>query len=432
MTSVLPSILLIALLLVALVRLPALHPIQLYSAPWAAATTLYAFKLLPYRSLSWFTAAFICGAALAFSLGTLAGDRVLRRFSSHETPSTSPAFRPRAVRLAALTTLIIGGLLFTAFLAQTVARFGITDTLLVSRGVRQTLIGGAAPRSFAYVRFAFPAVVLCSLAAALATNPAGRRRWILASACAAGSLYFSTSRGLVVDALIMVGVIQLSASGRARIGTRSAALASAIAMSAVIIFVGVGVLGGHTFTRSGIGSFSNFFSRHPVTSMLALPYQDISAPVVALDVRLANSTTWGRAHGCSTFWLECRLARDVGLSTDQEPLQSPFTGSPLPWNAYTFLDTFLVDGGKALAIVLVAIMGTLIGMVWSLSRKGIGYATILYAFSVPVLVFSYRQNLLDTFASAALGTIVLLWAAERLSRPQGIRREPAARRLVEA
>ncbi len=430
MSSVLPSIVLIAVFVVAVVRLPALHPIQVYSAPWAVATTLYALKLLPYRSLSWLTAAFICGAALAFSLATLTGERLARRFSSRE-PSSSPAFSPSAVRIAASVTLVLGGVLFMMFFAQTAARFGVVNTLLVSRSVRQTLIAGAAPRSFAYVRLAFPAVTLCSLAAALAPDPAGRHRWLLACACATGSLYFSTSRGLVVDALIMAVVIQLIASGRVTVGARSATIVAAVALSAVIIFVGVGVLGGHTFTRSGIGSFDNFFVRHPAISVLALPYQDTSAPVVGLDIRLADSTTWGRAYGCATFELECRLARDAGLSTDEEPLQPPFTASPLPWNAYTFLDTFLVDGGKALAMMLVAVMGVLIGLVWSFARKGMGYGTILYAFSVPVLVFSYRQNLLDTFAFAALGSVVLLWAAARVRRPHWIRCEPAARRLAE-
>lgn len=82
-------------------------------------------------------------------------------------------------------------------------------------------------------------------------------------------------------------------------------------------------------------------------------------------------------------------------------------------------------------MMLVAVMGVLIGLVWSFARKGMGYGTILYAFSVPVLVFSYRQNLLDTFAFAALGSVVLLWAAARVRRPHWIRCEPAARRLAE-
>jgi hypothetical protein len=419
MSSVVPSVFLVVLLAAALVRLPPLHPIQIYSASWAVATTLYALKLLPYRELSWLTVAVICGSALVFSAAALAGERRGSRTWSNARPngakSASPAAHAAAARYAAWAALLFGAPLFLAFLAQTASRFGLADTLLVAKGIRSALVSQSPSRLLLYERLAFPAVALWSLAAALAISPAARRRCLLGCVCAAGSLYFSTGRELLVNALIIAVMIQLTMTERRLAGRRMAMIMAVLASCAVVAYVGIGALGGHTFNRSGIWTFDNFFARHHAASVLALPYEDVSAPIAALDRRVAFSSTWGRAYGCATAVRECALLQDVGLNVDRSPPAPPFTGPPLPWNAYTYLDDFLLDGGRALAWLLVAFTGFLAGLAWSFARLRNHYGVIAYAFSVPALIFSYRQNLLDNFLLDALTAMGLLWVSTKIA-----------------
>jgi hypothetical protein len=93
----------------------------------------------------------------------------------------------------------------------------------------------------------------------------------------------------------------------------------------------------------------------------------------------------------------------------------PFTKSPLQWNGYTFLDRFLIDGGTALALVLVAATGLLAGYLWSRARAGATLAIVIYAASVPSLVFAYRQNLLAQATVVAVIGVALLFLARALS-----------------
>lgn len=439
MSSIAPSVFFVALLTVALVRLPPLHPIQVYSAPWTVATILYALKLLPYRELTWLTVVVICGSALVFSAAALAGERLgSRAWSYKRSPddarspaagtSSSVAYAV-AARHAAWAAMLLGAPLFLAYLVQTTARFGPVDTLLVAKGVRSALVSQPPLRALLYERLAFPAAALWSLAAALAIDPAARRRCLIGWGCAAGSLYFSTGRELLVNALIIAVIVSLTIGKRGLAGRRIAAILAVLAVSAMVVFVGVGALGGHTFNNSGISTFDNFFARHHAVSALALPYEDLSAPIAALDRRVALASTWGRTYGCATAARECALLQDMGLPIDRSPPAPPFTGSPLPWNAYTYLDDFLLDGGKALMWLLVAFTGALAGLAWSLSRLRNHYGVIAYAFVVPVLIFSYRQNLLDNFLLDALTAMALLWVSTRFalrSRQSLTRRSPGA------
>lgn len=413
-----PSIFFVVLLVAAVICLSPLHPIQMYSAPWAVATTLYALRLLPYRALSWSAVALICGSALVFSAAVLASERVGSRWWSRVKSNGSDSVLPgraAAANYAAWAALLLGTPLFLVFLAQTASRFGLTGTLLDSKSIRAALVSQPPPRSSLYEFLAFPAVALWSLSAALASNPAAKRRYLLASACAAGSLYFLTGRELLVNAVIVAVVIQLLISERAVDGRHIAMTLGAFASCAVVIFVGIGALGGHTFNTSGIETFGNVFARHQSVSALALPYEDVSAPIAALDVRLHVSSTWGGMYGCATAAHECALLHDVGLNVKKAPPAPPFTGIPLPWNAYTYLDDFLLDGGRALTLALVGLSGLLTGLVWSFARRHNRYGVIAYAFIVPVLVFSYRQNLIDTFFLYALVAIALLWVSARFA-----------------
>jgi oligosaccharide repeat unit polymerase len=426
MRSVLPSLVLLTIFMVALIRLPPLHPIQIWSASWTLALMLYALRLIPYRNLSWLTVVLICGGTLSFALGTLAGEGIGRRIFSRDMRPPPQTLAPTAVRLAARASLLIGAVLLAVFLGQLTLRYGLVSTLRVSRPVRLALVSGAAPKSFLYARFAIVAAGLCSLAAVLAVDRASRRRWLLACACAISSLYFSTGRQLIVNALIVAVVVFVLASGRSIVRGRLISVTSRLALLTLVIFVGVGAVIGNTYQTNAESKFNNVFSRHAAISWLAPAYAHASAPIPALDIAVKVSSTWGRAYGCATAAFECRMLRHVGLNVDEEPPAPPFTQAPLPWNAYTFLGTLLNDGGTALLLVLVALCGSLIGVLWSLHRSGNAYGTILYAFSVPALVWAYRQNLLDAEAGAAFLAIGLVWATTRAYRSSRLLRLLAA------
>ncbi|MGH2912829.1 MAG: O-antigen polymerase, partial [Solirubrobacteraceae bacterium] len=407
MSSIVPSLFFLSLLVVSLLALPAFHPIQLYSAPWAAATTLYALKLLPYKTLSWSSVTFMCGAATVFAGTSLLGERILARTRrAHDAvalPNADPRAPLLAARGAAWTATLLGAPLFLVFLAQTASRFGVTDTLLVAKGIRDALVAEGPPRSVLYERLAFPATALWSLAAALTPTTRERRLCLLGCACAVLSLYFSTGRELVVNAVLIAVAIQVALRSP-RSSSSMVKAATAVALGAVVLFVAVGALGGHTFRKSGIWTFDNFFSRHEAFSAFALPYEDLSAPIVAFDLRLRDAGTWGRTDGCSIAARECSLLRELGARVQRPPAAPPFTGPPLQWNAYTYLDAFLLDGGRALVILPVALLGLFVGIAWGAVRRRSYYGILAYAFCVPILVFSYRQNLLDEFLLDALTT----------------------------
>jgi oligosaccharide repeat unit polymerase len=424
--SVLPSLVLLTIFVVALVRLPPLHPIQIWSASWALALMLYALRLLPYRGLSWLTVVLICASTISFALGALAGEWVGRHIFLCRVQPRPQTLAPAVVRLAARTSLLAGAALLAVFLAQLTLRYGLVSTLRVSRPVRLTLVSGSAPKSLLYSRFAIVAAALCSLSALLAVDRASRRRWLLACACAIGSLYFSTGRQLIVNALIVSVVVFVLAPGRPSVRRRLISVAARLALLTLVIFVGVGAVIGNTYQTNAESKFDNVFSRHTAISWLAPAYAHASAPIPALDIAVDVSSTWGHVYGCATAAFECRMLRHVGLNVDEEPPAPPFTKPPLPWNAYTFLGTLLDDGGTALVLVLVALCGSLIGVLWSLHRSGSMYCTIAYAFSVPAMVWAYRQNLLDVEADAAFIAVGLVWAFTRAYRSSRLPRLLAA------
>jgi oligosaccharide repeat unit polymerase len=376
---------------------------------------MYALKLLPYRNVSWLTVAFICGSTLAFSIGALTAERIyLAAMKKHRYPDTSRALPPSAVRLAARASLLTGSILLAVFLVQLTRRYGIGNVVRVSETVRQSLVSGSAPKSFLYSEFALVAAALCSLSAALAANHRSRQRWLLACALAVGSLYFSTARQLIVNAIIIAVLIYAFAGGLPNMTRRLGVLIATVAVVTLAIFLGVGALIGNTYHTNDVSRFDNFFSRNPSISWLAPAYVDASAPIPALDIAVKVASTWGRTHGCATAPFECRELRHVSLDLERQPLAPPFTRSPLPWNAYTYIGTLLVDGGTGLVLLLVGLSGLLVGMVWASYRDNRRYGALAYAFLVPALVWAYRQNLLDVEVDAAVLAVGLAWVSVRV------------------
>jgi hypothetical protein len=422
LSSILPAVFTGLVFLVALRRLPLLHPVQLWAGSWAVSTVLYALRLLPYRSLSWLTAGLICGSVAAFAAAAPLGARIARRRRiAHGVREDA-----KAVALAAWLSLALLAVTLAAFVSQLISRFGVTRALRITTEVKVYLSSAEAPLSGGYVEVAVAAAALCALAGVLAGAGPSRRRWLIGAIACAATAYFSTSRGFIAVALIAgltaLGVAGVSVNRRALL-----AMLLAAGVAILALFFGLGAVIGKTYDNSTIGQFDNFFSRHPAASSLALPYQDMTAGIPALDLLVANSTTWGRAHGCATAPIACGVVRKLGVPAVRVPVAAPFTRAPLQWNAYTFLDRFLIDAGTALALVLVAITGAGGGYLWARARAGSTAAVLVYAISAPALVFAYRQNLIElVFLASVLGAC-LLFAGRLLSRS----RTSFARRRVQ-
>jgi hypothetical protein len=409
LSSILPAVFTGIAFLLAIRRLPALHPVQLWTGSWAVATVLYALRLLPYRSLSWLTAGLICGAVVAFAVGVPLGAGIARR----RQVSRGARQEAEMVVLAAWLSIALLAVTLAAFLAQLISRYGVIDVLRISPEVKYYLSGGQGPFTGTYVDVALAATTFCALAAALANARRLRRRWLVAATACAGTVYFSTSRGFIVVALI-AGLSVLVVAGMNVDRRRIAAVSLAAGLVILAMFIGLGALLGKTYGNSTIGEFDNFFSRHPVARAFALPYQDLSASIPALDLLVDASPTWGVAHGCATAPIPCGALRKLGVPTLRVPVAGPFTKPPLQWNAYTFLDRFLIDGGTALTLVLVAITGVLAGYFWARAQAGSTVGIIIYAISVPALVSAYRQNLLEVVLLASLLGVGLLLLARLL------------------
>ncbi len=411
MSSILPAVFTGLAFVLALLRLPLLHPIQLWSGSWAVSTSLYALRLLPYRDLSWLTAGLICGSVVVFAAATALGGRLARRGrASSATREDAPA-----LELAALLSLGLLAISLAIFLAHLISRFGVTHALRITAEVKVYLASAEAPLSGTYVEVAVAGAALCALTGARAVTVAARRRWFVATIACAASAYFSTSRGFIaiglIAALTAVGLAGVSVSRR---GALTMGLTAAVTI--LTLFFGLGAVIGKTYGSSGIGQFDNFFSRNPALSSLALPYEDLTAGIPALDLLVRDSTTWGRAHGCATAPIACGVVRKLGVPAVRVPVTAPFTRAPLQWNAYTFLDRFLIDAGTALSLVLVAITGALAGFLWARARAGRTIAILLYAISAPALVFAYRQNLIELVLLAGVVAVALLLLARVLSR----------------
>jgi hypothetical protein len=421
LSSVLPAAFTGIVFLVALRRLPPLHPVQVWTGSWAVATVLYAFRLLPYRSLSWLTAGLICGAVVTFAVGAFLGARLARQ----RQVSRAARSQVESIELAAWLSIGLLAVTLTAFLVQLISRYGVVHVLRITPEVKLYLSSGAGPLSGIYVDVAVAATVICALAAALADARGPRRRWLAATAACAGTVYFSTSRGFIVVAAIS-GLAALVVASRSVNPRRLAAVSLAGGLVILIMFIGLGTLLGKTYANSTIGNFDNFFSRNPAVSSLALPYQDLTAGIPALDLLVGASPTWGSAHGCATAPIACGVVRKLGVPAVRVPVAGPFTEAPMPWNAYTFLDRFLIDGGTALALVLVVITGVLAGYFWARARAGSATGIIIYAISVPALVAAYRQNLLELVFLASLVGIGLLVLARLLLRCRSLLRQRLA------
>jgi hypothetical protein len=376
----------LALAGVTLARLPALHPAQLWAMPWAIATFLYSLRLLPYEAIDPPTAILAAGAGAAFCGGTVLGSRV-----SQKPVATDPGHADRG-RIALATTgcLLLAAVMFIAFLGEVATNVGVHDALTGSVRVREAIGTGEFS---ATIKYTYPAIAAAMLAALAAGRSADRLRfwWWIASLAAIGSLYFSTGRSTILLAAIGAIVTYVLASGTriskpALLGGTYCAIALALAGH-----VAIGSLQDRPTVESSATEVPSPL-RGTDAQVLILPYEYASAPIAALNERVAAADLVGGANGCATLRVLCRGLNRVNLVDGGRSTPAlGFTAKPLPWNTYTALDLPLDDGGIILSLPMIALTGLAVGCLWGIARRGQVLGIILYALAAAATVYSIVQ-----------------------------------------
>ena len=397
--------------LLALRRLPPLHPAQLWILPWSVASMLYALRLLPYRPLSASALFLILGGSVAFMTAAWAAGRPAgRRLPAGQKTSAeiSRAEYPVVSRAAALL-LPLAAVWLGAFMVQVSLRFGLKAAFVSSADVRLGLGAGALSLTIKYVYASFAAALVCGFAGALAGSPRARIHWLLAAAACVLSTYFTTGRSNLVTAALLAGlpfaVVHRDALTLPRLLGATAATA-VLVLGALLI--GGGIIG-KTFSNSELATIQTPFTGHSWSEQLALPYEYATAPIAAFNELDAIAPTWGRTAGCATLSAGCSVLSALGLPAHAEPPIRAFTGPPLPWNTYTALDSLLIDGGPALVIPFAAILGLITGRAWRVAVTLTPLGIIFYSMLATATLFSSVQN--NFFASHLLGAMVLAAAA---------------------
>ena len=425
MASIVLAAALVGLATFSVVRLPFLHPLQLWSVPWALATGLFALHLLPYRPLSVSTAALIAVCTACFALGLVLAAKLRPGAVAAGVLRIMPRNHsdPRAVELAAALACLLTFVGLALFLAELVARFGLKDALVSSADVRVALSNGAAAVTIKYLYAGYAAAALCGVAAALVDDSRRRRWWLGLGAIAVAAQYFNTGRSNVVLAAIVL-IVAESVARRRRPPARIIAAGSAALVAFLLgIFTVGGAIIGKTLDNSPLRTVASPLTEHELLRPLALPYLYATAPIPALDVQAAVAASTDHAFGCATLSVLCRIGARAGLDVAPEPAIRPFTGRPLPWNTYTAIDLPLIDGGPAFAAVFFVVVGWLAGTLWHAARQGFAAATVLYALYSSVLAYSSTQNnfLAPHVVGACLLAVLLIATAgaraDRRTRP---------------
>jgi len=406
----------------ALRRLGALHPATLWLVPWAVATSLFALRALPYRSLTLTTAIIIAGWSALFCLGTLWGrstcerhgvhssfGRVRRRLA-HVVPPDPGRVAPVAALAAVLST---AGLML--FLGQVASIYGVRAAIVSDAYVRQAISEGTTAYTIKYIYLAFAAAALAGLAAGRAKSPGERRRWIVVAVAMVAMQYFSTGRSNLLLAAVMASVAYFLADPHAISRGRVARVAAGIGLASIVVFLGMGSLLGKSFDASDVRTFDNTFVRHETLSPFALPYQYVTAPLPAFDLVRRVTPDTGRG-GCMTLRPACSAGEKLGLGMTPEPALTGFTGGPSAWNTFTALYAPLVDAGPILGGLIILAEGVLFGVLWAMARRGSAYAISSYAAMSAAVAYSTVENtmLQPHLIGAALIAIVLIAGVSRV------------------
>jgi hypothetical protein len=406
------SLVLLALAGWSIAFLPPLHPAQLWAVPWSVAVNLYSLRLLPFRSLSWTTTIIVAAAAFAFSLFALVGERFLER--RLEWPQESK-LKYRTIRPAALAVVVLTSVGVLAFVVSAAILYGLSDTLTASFHLRTEIGLGGLSIQIKYVYAALAAVGLCCIAAGLAPSPRLRRLWLTTAIASGASIYFATGRATVLSALI-IGLVAYFISRGQVLERRRLLIGIGVVMGMALgIFLAGGQLIGKTYANSAdLQAVPSLFARHSSVSVFALPYKYVTAPVAALDIQVRSASVWGDANGCAEGAEFCKGLRLIEPRVRPVPRIRPFTAPPLPWNTYTGLDLPLLDGGKVLAVPIVAILGFLCGILWAQSRRGNVLVIFVYSIEAAAIVGSPAVFLFTAphvLGALLIGAVAILMAS---------------------
>jgi hypothetical protein len=422
-TAIALAAVLIALAVFSVLRYPFLHPLQLWSVPWALATGLFALHLLPYRALELETAALIAAATAAFSVGMLATTNAARLDPARGEGRSS--VNAKTVERAAMLAVGLTFAGLAVYLVQLTQRFGLHDVFVTSPEVRSALSDGAAALTIKYLYVGYAACALCGIAAGSARDARRRHLWLGLGILTVLAEYFTTARSnVILTALVLV--LAEAVVRRRELGARGLIVcAVAVAALALLVFSAGGAIIGKTLDNNPeLGAVSSPLTEKRLLRPLALPYQYASAPIAALQVQVHAARQTEDALGCATFAVACTVAAHLGADVTPEPAIRPFTRSPLAWNTYTALDLPLVDGGPLFAIAFFALAGAWLGWLWRRARAGSTRATAVYAVYGTVVLYSAVQN--NYFAPQIVGATGLILAFIWIGAHARRGRSPAA------
>lgn len=389
-------------LAISVLRLPPLHPVQIWSASLGLGVVAYSLHLLPYRPLGTFTVALLVGGTITFTAATLLGTRLAGR----GTTALSSQIDYRLVRRTAYVCLALTAAMLLAFIAQTAREYGLQSALLIDHRVRNEIAAGNYAVTVKYIYPAFAATAICALAFAAAPDRRARLRWGVLTVASISTLWFSTGRGNLITA-VAIATVAIVVSRGVRIRPRQllAGGVTLLVLAFAVFYVGGQVIG-KTFEVSDMSTVRSPFTEHRSLRPLAWAYQYTAAPIAALDVQVEVSGTWGRADGCATLSLACRALRLVGAPVTPEPvLQRAFTAKPLPWNTFTAFDLPLMDGGRALVIPIVGLLGLMMGALWACALRRTALGVALYALFSPAVVWTGTLN--HYFAPHIVGAAII-------------------------
>ncbi len=402
--------------------LPAMHPAQLWTVPWAGVTVLYALRLLPYKDLRASTATLIVLGSAGFAGGAwFAGRRAAR--------TTPAAVRPELAEQAWWATLGLAAATLTGaalFILQVTESFGLRSALVSSPEVRGAVQDGTTALTVKYVYFALATALLAGIAAAQASTPARRRGATSIVALAALSTYFSTSRSSIFVAVLVGTVGYLVARSRppsTRQVAVGAVLVGTVGLAALLIG---GSIIGKTFQASELSTIDSAFTRHSYLEPLAAPYQYSTTPIGAFNELVAVSPSVGGDAGCATLPLACDLGGAVGMGTSGTDPLRPFTARPIRWNTYTGLDSPVMDGGLALSVPITVLLGLLVGAAWARARQGALVWLIIYSMAGTAAITSTGQNRFFSYPyiGAACIAVMAWYVLGRLTDKRGFREAP--------
>lgn len=372
-----------------LVRLPSLHPLQLWSIPWAIAANCFFLGLLPFIEISWLTVWLILGTTAALGIGVAAGQHLYEKHSSASGPPDDDKLQA-LMRRAALIAIGLTGILLLGFLVQLSLRVGVQSALFADSDVRRAIGEGEFSVTVKYLYANLAAIALAGGVAGLSSRARLSWGWIATLVVLVAATYFTTARSNIFLAVV-VGGVAFFIFGSRRPSRKTVVIAVvAIGIAALTVFGVMGAMVGKEFgAYPEFQEVPNFFQGRDTLSTLAIPYRYLSSSIPAFDLQVQQSTLFGQTHGCAMASEVCSALQQAGLDVDPVPRVKEFTAPYFEWNTFTGLDLPLIDFGKAFLIPVFALIGMIVGALWGAALRMRPAAGISYSVVAACLVGGY-------------------------------------------